>query len=178
MLIKKLKYSAAEALKKHPYTWYLLWNALPRVPWLLPHDKSYYGFKHIAMEVDGLFLDVGANNGISAAGFRRINNDYRVLSIEANPHHEPSLRALKRHIKNFDYVIIGAGASESQATIFTPIYKTIPLHSHTSSDLAYLNASINRDFPKQIVAKITFDDRVIHIIPLDDLDLGAYSGPS
>jgi hypothetical protein len=38
------------------------------VPFLLSHDKRYFGFRHPARGKRGLFLDVGAYNRISAAG--------------------------------------------------------------------------------------------------------------
>src|SRR5690242_3009928 len=98
LMLDKLKYRAAEITKKHPRTWSWVWNSLPRITILLPHDKSYYGFRSLACHQDGLFLDVGANNGITAAGFRRLNKQYRILSIEANRCHEPALGRLKQRI--------------------------------------------------------------------------------
>ena len=105
MITRKMKYAAAEFTKSHPSLWFLAWNALPRMTFLLPHDKSYYGFRHLARPEGGLFLDVGANIGMSAAGFRHLIPTYHVLSIEADRHHEPSLQRLKKKSPNFDYLI-------------------------------------------------------------------------
>ncbi len=90
-LFNRCKYIAAESIKKNPYSWALVWNVLPYIGFLLPHDKSYFGFRHLATAPAGLFLDVGGNNGMTAAGFRKINHTYDILSIEPNPCHEPAL---------------------------------------------------------------------------------------
>jgi hypothetical protein len=55
------------------------------LPFLLPHDKSYRALRHfITLRPNGLFLDVGANDGISALSFRRFDKTYRILSLEPN----------------------------------------------------------------------------------------------
>jgi hypothetical protein len=38
---------AAEQIKRHPLTWALAWNSMPRLDLFLPHDQSYHGFKHL-----------------------------------------------------------------------------------------------------------------------------------
>jgi FkbM family methyltransferase len=171
MFWDKLKYTAAEVVKKHPYTLSVVWNVLPHIGFLLPHEKSYLGFRHIATDPDGLFLDVGANNGMSAAGFRHLNKTYEIFSIEANRFHEKSLERLKKSLRGFDYRIVAAGSSKSYVKLFTPIYKGVPVHTHTSTSLDYLQVSLRRDFPSRVVRRFTYDEQKVEVIPLDDLDL-------
>jgi FkbM family methyltransferase len=148
-----------------------MWNALPRLPFLLPHDKSYMGFRHLADQDRGLFLDVGANNGITAAGFRRLNRTYDILSIEASILHEPSLERLRRTMPRFQYRRVGAGATRGRLTLYTPIYRGVPIHTHTSASKEYLGVSLNRDFSPRVVARITYHEQVVEIVPLDELEL-------
>jgi FkbM family methyltransferase len=170
-MLTKLKYSIAEAIKKNPRTWSWVWNTLPRLTFLLPHDKTYYGFCHLAKKKEGLFLDVGANNGMTAAGFRSLNATYQIFSIEANRHHEPALRNLKRRIKNFDYMISAVGRAPGELQLITPTYKGIPIHTHTSSSRDYLDVSLRRDFTANVVDRILYDEQVVKMITIDSLNL-------
>jgi len=170
-LLDRIKYAVAGWVKRNPYSWSLIWNALPRLTFLLPHDKSYFGFRHLANRDRGLFLDVGANNGISAAGFRRINKSYDILSIEANSHHEGSLKRLQRADPRFQYRRLGAGSKRGSFTLFTPVYRGIPIHTHASTSKEYLDASLGRDFSPRVVGQITYHEQVVPVVPLDELEL-------
>ncbi len=167
----KFKYILAGLLKRSPYTWSLVWNLLPRLTFLLPHDKSYYGFRHLTNDKRGLFLDVGANNGISAAGFRRINPSYDILSIEASSHHERALQRLRSTLPRFAYRLQGVGSSRDQFTLYTPIFKGIPIHTHASTSKAYMQTALGRDFSSRVLRQIVWDEQLISVIPLDDLNL-------
>ena len=169
--LDKVKYILAGLLKRSPYTWSLVWNALPRLTFLLPHDKSYHGFRHLADGKRGLFLDVGANNGISAAGFRRINPDYDILSIEASRHHEKALRRLQGALPRFNYRLQGVGSRRQQFTLYTPVFKGIPIHTHASTSKEYMQTALGRDFSRRVLRRIVWDEQVISVIPLDDLEL-------
>src|SRR5207253_7074678 len=76
----------ARVAELHPFVWKLAWEAVHRLPFLLPHDKSYNAFRHfIASRPSGLFLDVGANDGISILSFRdrkstRLNSSHVAIS--------------------------------------------------------------------------------------------------
>lgn len=170
-MFTKLKYATAEKVKQNPYLWALFWNSLPRLRFLLPHDKSYFGLRHILRNEEGLILDIGANNGISAAGFRRINRDCPILSVEANAHHEPSLRRLKRTLPKFDYRILAAGRDEGTLRLHTPMFRWIPIHTHTSSSHEYMDASLSRDFSPRVMRRIRFQEHTAEVLPLDKLDL-------
>jgi len=170
-MLKAAKYWAAEVLKKNPRTWSWVWNALPRITILLPHDKSYYGFQSLARGREGLFLDVGANNGMTAAGFRRLNKDYRILSIEASRHHEPALQRLKQRIPRFDYLITAVGATAGEFRLYTPMYKGVSIHTHTSSSRDYMDVSLRRDFNPRVVEQIVYDEQIVKVVPIDSLNL-------
>src|ERR1700682_968565 len=96
-------------VQRHPVTWRGAWSLVHHLPFLLPHDASYRGVKHLGLPANGLLLDVGANDGISALSLRRLLPDNPVLSVEISPRHEPTLRRLKTRMKGFDYVLVGAG---------------------------------------------------------------------
>src|SRR5262245_52664590 len=92
MIPHLLMNAAARFSELHPYTWAVAWKAAHLMPFLLPHDKSYYALRHFIDAVPtGLFLDIGANDGISALSFRRFDKNYDILSLEPNVMMEPAL---------------------------------------------------------------------------------------
>ena len=171
-MISKLKYAAVEFSKSRPWLWLITWNALPYFPFLLPHDKSYYGFTKLAKKEGGFFLDVGANLGMSAAGFHRLVSNYRILSVEADRRHEASLRRLKRTIPAFNYLIVAAGASFGKLQLHTPMFKGRAMNAFTSASVEYIDATMRHSqFSPSVRKEFTLDWQVVEMIPLDSLDL-------
>ena len=170
-MIRQLKNALARVVNSHPYFWFVAWRLIRHLPFLLPHEKSYYAFRHLAQEREGLFLDVGANDGLSALGFRKLVPHYRVHSIEANRLHEPSLRRLKAKLERFDYLITAAGDRTSEFTLHTAVYRGMVLHTGASLNLDYLRGALARAFPKRVVDHVTYDRQVVPVIKLDDLNL-------
>jgi FkbM family methyltransferase len=150
----------------------LAWDAIHQLPFLLPHDKSYRALRHfIALKPEGLFLDIGANDGISALSFRRFSKSYRILSLEPNALLEPSLKKLKESDPNFTYKIVGAGAVTSRMKFFVPVYKNIVLHTFTSNNQDHILAAIEKSFGASVANDVTIESFDCDIIPVDSLDL-------
>lgn len=120
-------------VNRHPVIQFLAWRVIPHFPFLLPHDKTYLGFRHLVVKGKrGLFLDVGANVGISAMGFRRMNPDYRIFSIEPNPTLEATLAALQGRMTQYEYKMVAAGRRHAEVTLFVPAYRGLVLHTSSS----------------------------------------------
>jgi FkbM family methyltransferase len=169
--IIQIKSKAVKLINTSPYLWWLSWNIIPHLWFLLPHEKTYYGFKHVAKNPKGLFLDVGANNGLSALGFRKLVPNYAIISIEANIHHEPALKKLEKKLVNYKYIITAAGSAAGSLTLYTPLYKGMLLHTGASLNLDYLNTSIYNAYPKSIASEIRIEKQKVNIIPLDNLQI-------
>ena len=169
--LKRLGLTVPVALRKNPYNEFIGRRFLYYLPFLLPHDKSYYGFTHLISKKDGLFLDVGANDGISALGFRKLNKDYRILSVEPNPYHKPALEKLKRRLPKFDYILAAAGEADGRTTIYVPRYKGIPLHTAASFSRDFARQSMSREFDGRPDATITYVPQDVRVMRLDDLNL-------
>src|SRR3954467_5533242 len=122
----------------HPRIWQFSWQAIHRLPFLLPHDKSYLALRHfLALEPQGLFLDVGANDGISVLSFRSLNvlaKSYRIISLEPNTMHEPALSAISASDPHMTYRMVAAGAAADRLTFHVPIYRGIAVHPLAASD--------------------------------------------
>ncbi len=160
----------ARVAEFHPYTWKLAWTVVRRLPFLLPHDKSYNALRHfIALKPNGLFLDVGANDGISALSFRRFDRNYRILSLEPNRLLEPSLKKIKAGDPHFDYLMVGAGSEPAHVQFHVPVYRGVVLHTFTSSSLAHARSALARTFGSSVAVAANIDSVEGKIVRVDDL---------
>jgi FkbM family methyltransferase len=161
---------AVHVAELHPYTWALAWLCVRHFSFLLPHDKSYYALRHfIALKPNGLFLDVGANDGISALSFRCFDKNYQILSLEPNGLLERSLKRIKVRDPRFDYIMVGAGSQPSLLRFYVPSYKGIVLHTSTSSSPDHVLSALAASFGKSVVAAATIKTIEGRIIRIDDL---------
>ena len=64
--IGRCKYLLGIVAERHPYSWFVVRRLLHRLIIFLPHDESYYAFRHLTSNGEGLLIDIGANDGISA----------------------------------------------------------------------------------------------------------------
>ena len=158
-------------LRFNAYTGYVGRRLFQYIPFLLPHDRSYYGFKHLVHPGDGLFLDVGANDGISAIGFKHIHSDYRVLSLEPNRWHEASLKRLTKKLKGFDYRIVGAGQKTGRQDLHMPFYQGVPIYTAASLYKDYVYGSMRRQFADEARQKVEYVIQDVEIVRLDDWQL-------
>lgn len=154
----------------HPYTWKLAWTLVEWLPFLLPHDKSYHALRHfIKLKPNGLFLDVGANDGISALSFRRFDKNYRILSLEPNRLLEPSLKKIKAADPHFDYLVVGAGSKPADMRFHVPVYRGVVLHTFTSSSLEHTRSALAVSFGKSVAAACNVNAVEGKIVRVDDL---------
>lgn len=119
----------------HPAVWQIAWNATARATFLLPHDRTYLAFRHfIALQPGGLFLDVGANNGVSVRSFRKLDPIAPVVSLEPNPLLEPSLYELTQTDDLVSYRMVAAGDQARRLTLYVPQYGRVSLHPLAAVD--------------------------------------------
>lgn len=171
VMLKRIKYFASEKILSNPYTLYFAWLIIPRLTFLLPHDRAFLGFRYFLNNPNKLFFDIGANNGISAASFRRIAPDWQILSIEANELHVPALENLARRIDGFRYKILGAANQHSTLKLFTPFYRWMALHANTSSSKEYAESALRRILPSKSFKHITYVETEVNVVPLDELNV-------
>jgi FkbM family methyltransferase len=165
------RFANSNFVRLNVLTGYIGHKVYPYLPFLLPHDKNYYGFKHLIEDKKGLFLDVGANDGISAMGFRSINSTYRIISIEPNRRLESRLAKLKKNILDFDFIIAGAGSKTSKKKLYVPSFLGIPIYIAGSFDKKFLHSHLENIPDYNLKGKITYKVQEIGIIKLDDLNL-------
>ena len=163
---------AGRLAELHPRIWQIGWWAAHRFHFLLPHDPSFHALTHfIRAAPQGLFLDIGANDGISALSFRTFDRNYRIFSLEPNPLLEPKLREIKRSDPHFDYLIAGAGSERGTATFYIPQYKDVLLHTFSSTAIHQVRQGVRSVFGKSIADRIKILPVESEVIRIDDLAL-------
>src|SRR5882672_10492632 len=86
-LADQLKWSVEHYFMHNFFLYFYSKKMFHVFPFLLPHEKDYFGLQSLLSDGDGLFLDIGANDGVSALSFRSINSRYSILSVEPNAMH-------------------------------------------------------------------------------------------
>jgi len=139
-----------------------------------PHDPDFAAFG-LWPGRTGLFLDVGANAGMSALAFRLFNRRSPILSVEPNPLHEPDLRLVRRLIRGFDYVLCGASDEHGELTLHTPVVAGVPI----TGEAALARDEVEGRVPEILRtlglapgrAAVRIVETTVTVRPLDDLGL-------
>jgi FkbM family methyltransferase len=174
-MLEHLKYKVARAVESHPYLWFAAWTVAHKLTFLLPHDRSYFAIRHFGGTSNHLLVDVGANDGISALSFHKLEPDVRILSLEPNPLHRSSLQALKTRIPNFDFMMVGAGDAAAEIRLFSPYYKGIALHTFTSGSVEQVKTAVAKSFGPNVAAALEVTECAVPVIALDELNLAPWT---
>jgi FkbM family methyltransferase len=168
----KLRDRLVKLANSNIYLYALVRYHLGRMRLFLPHEVDFAAVKLLPIGHDEIFLDVGANDGLSALSFRVFNETTPILSVEANPCHANMLEGVKRRIKSFQYLLVGAGDEEKSITLLTPHYKSIALTSYSSfNEEAARQNLAEHVYIRDIGEKVVFSSAKVRIIRLDDLNL-------
>lgn len=162
----------AHLVQRHPYSWKIAWELVHKFSILRPHDKSYYALRHfIEIRPDGLFLDVGANDGISAIVFRDFEPSYRIVSIEPNTMLQPALEKIRSSDPNYNYFILGAGDKNSKLAFNVPVYHGVVLHTFTAADPSQVFHALTESFGKKISDGCKINSVASEVVTIDSLSL-------
>jgi len=133
----------------------------------IAHEVDFEAFKFLTPR-NGIFLDVGANDGISSLTFRIYNKKTPIVSIEPNPYHRMALERVKRRLHGFDYICIGAGERKDSVILHVPFYKGVALTSFASVHKDAIKKGLLHGMRiKNIDRKVRFKQIRIEIQTLD-----------
>ena len=118
-----------------------------------------------------MFLDVGANFGLSVASFRLYNTRMKIISFEPLPWMEPPLRFLKeREGDLFDYHIVALGRHDGAMTIEVPVVGDTPNFFRASGDLGKFSIPKIRENVRKSLQLTGHVDVVPITVPVSRLD--------
>lgn len=154
-------------LKRNIFTYQLLRGLIGRLDIFLPLEPDFEAFALFPVG-KGIFLDVGANDGVSARSFRLYNQETPIVSIEANECHATALNKLKKRLKHFEFLLVGAGDKNGALSLFTPKYKGFALTAYAAMDanMAYEKVASDMALPWQR-ERVHFIESTVKVVPLD-----------
>jgi FkbM family methyltransferase len=138
-----------------------------------PPDPDFAAFRRLPLG-PGVFLDVGANAGLSALSFRIFDKRTPVISIEANPYHERDLAWFARWLQPFEYRLVAASDVRGDLTLHVPFFRSVPLTGEVSAeqqrdeDLAWWTS---KHLGTSDTSAVRSESVVVPAVPLDDLGL-------
>ncbi len=138
-----------------------------------PHDFDYAAFG-LFEQSDKLFLDIGANAGMSSMSFRLYQRRARILAIEPNPYHEPDLRWTRRVVGRMEYGLWAAGDEPGEAALYVPVYRGVPITAEASLSRRFVERSPslrNQLGDRMDCSDFEIIERRVQVHRIDDLAL-------
>ena len=150
-LLEICKYKIARLLERNPLINIFFYNNIIHFPFLLPHEKDFHGIKLLLKSnKSNLFLDVGANNGISSLGFRKLGYENPIYMFEPNKFIFKKFLSKFKSRNNFKVFNYGLGRNNEIKDIFYPFFGNVCLHYFGSSKKKYISDSIKLTSPNYI----------------------------
>jgi FkbM family methyltransferase len=137
------------------------------------HDPDYAAFG-LFPPSEQVFLDVGANAGMSALSYRIFQRRGPILSVEPNPFHAGDLDFTRRVVRRMDYRLWAAGDTDGTIDLFVPIYRGVPLTTEAAVDRSAVEASSSlraRLGPRMDGEDFRIEQRTVEVHRLDELAL-------
>jgi len=107
------------------------------------HEPDFNAFKLICAEHPQIFLDIGANVGMSALSFFTLKKNARVISFEPNPINYPFLDRLLNKFNHFQYKNCGLADKPGKIDFYYPIYNGKEMTALGSGNLKKAESWLN-----------------------------------
>ena len=166
-----IKYRLIRLIEAQPSLNLLIYNNISLFKAFLPHEKDYYGIRHLLNNnINDTIIDVGGNLGISSMGVRQLGYDNKILIFEPNTYiyNQCIKRNLIKKYKNILGFNFALGSRLETKNFYYPYYKNKCIHYFCSFDKNYILNSIKITFRKK---KIKIIKRPIKIKVFDKLKL-------
>ena len=131
------------------------------------HEPDFNAIKLICPNASALFLDIGANVGMSALSIFTLKSQARVISFEPNPINYPYLERLNQRFEGFRYINAGLGSEAGTLDFYYPIYNGKEMTALGSCDYEKAKSWLNSntvyffDPEKLKIAKIAVEIRTL-----------------
>lgn len=109
------------------------------------HEPDFNAFKLMCDERPQLFLDIGANAGMSALSIFTLKPNAKVISFEPNCINYPYLDRLVNKFTNFQYMPVGLGDQPTLLDFYYPIYNGRRMTALGSCDYEKAKGWLNKD---------------------------------
>ena len=147
-----IKFRLIRLIEAQPSLNLLIYNNISLFKAFLPHEKDYYGIRHLLKNnINDTIIDVGGNLGISSMGFRQLGYDNKILIFEPNTYiyNQYIKRNLIKKYKNILGFNFALGSRLETKNFYYPYYKNKCIHYFCSFDKNYILNSIRITFKKK-----------------------------
>lgn len=137
------------------------------------HEPDFNAFKLICQNHPQVFLDIGANVGMSALSFFTLKSNAKVISFEPNPINYPYLDKLATRFEDFQYFPVGIGDQEGTIDFYYPIYNGRTMTALGSCDRSKAESWLNGETlyffnPNKLeISKISVDIKTLDSFELE-----------
>jgi len=137
------------------------------------YEGEFRAFKYLNFD-EGVFVDIGANDGISSKTFRIFNKNMPIIAFEPLECHRDDLARTQTRIENFQYHIVGLGAKTEILELYYPSYRGHVLSACASYNREGVLDSLNAGFGvDNISKKVQFNRVKSNIETLDSYNITA-----
>lgn len=137
------------------------------------HEPDFNAFSLLSTDAPQLFLDIGANVGMSALSIFTLKSNAKVISFEPNLVNFPYLEKLANKFSDFKYMPFGLGDEVSSLEFYYPIYNNKHMTALGSCERHKAESWLNEDTvyffnaDKLKIEKITIEVRTLDSFNLE-----------
>lgn len=140
----------------------------------MPYRPPYRGIRAFHVK-EPLFVDIGANRGLSISTLRTMKPDARIVGFEPNYTLVEQVRAFFKDDPNIRVEACGLGDSLRELTLYLPVYRGYRFDSlasvHEGHARNWLNADRLSCFDP---SKLVIEEMRVQIRTLDEFDLAPF----
>lgn len=139
-----------------------------------PYRPPYRGIRAFEVE-EPLFVDIGANRGLSISTLRTMKPDARIIGFEPNYTLVDQVRTFFEDDLHVQIVACGLGDSRRELTLYIPVYGSYRFDALASVDREHAQNWLNADRllgfdPK----KVAIEEMRVQIRTLDEFELAPF----
>ena len=172
LLSSRLKNFMEELFRSHPFGYGFARYLAGRFLYRFLGEKDFEAFKFFDFPKEMFFIDIGANDGISALLFHYFNKSNPIISFEPDNHHLKSLKRIKKKIKNYSFENIGLSNNKTYIKLFIPKVLGVYIGQLASTDKEEAYSNVFKILTtKNLEKKIKLIEKKILVTTLDSFEL-------
>ena len=168
----KIKNFIEELFRSHPYGYGLARYLAGKFFYKILGEKDFEAFKYFKFPTNKYFLDVGANDGISALSFYHFNKINPIISFEPDDYHFKSLEKLKNKLNKFEFKIMGLSSIKNKIKLYIPKVSGIYIGQLASTNKEEAFSNVFKILTtKNLEKKTKIIEKTISVDTIDNLKL-------